>query len=147
MAQSQFTLRPLTAPDIPVCASIYFSSFQNPHSLACWPRTPAVRGWWETMFRDELHEPGAHWLVAVTTDSNEIAGFAKWQEPKSAGTLPSLDLPETWPEDADARLCAETFGAWAGEHRRVMGGRRHWCEFSLLFRRFEGSRKAGWRLG
>ncbi|KAK0264935.1 hypothetical protein LTR57_000162 [Friedmanniomyces endolithicus] len=121
-----FTLHPLLPPDIPRSTDIYFAAFQNPHSLACWPRNvPAVRTWWGTMILTELHEPGSQWLKAVSDDdTGEVAGFCKWRrfgEGEEVGT----GLPE-WPEGADARLCAETFGGWVGRHPGLMGGRAHW---------------------
>lgn len=123
-----FTLHPLTPPDIPPSVEIYFTAFRNPHSLACWPRTPAVRAWWENMLRAELGEPGAHWLKALDVVSGELAGFVKWvRHPE--GEAVDQDLPG-WPEGADGRLCGETFGVWAREHARLMGRRGHWCEFA-----------------
>lgn len=77
------------------------------------------------MIYDELKEPGAHWLKAVSTSTAEIAAFVKWQEPKP-GIEPDVDLP-TWPEGADRELCNETFGDWARAHRELMGKRGHWC--------------------
>ena len=121
-----FELQPLKKEDAPRCASIYFDAFQNPHSLGCWPRTPSIRQFWENMICDELEESGSHWLKAVSTSTGEIAGFAKWQQPKP-GVAPEVDLP-TWPDDADKALCDETFGAWARAHRDLMGTRGHWCK-------------------
>lgn len=72
-----FRLEPLEEADIPHCVTIYFAAFTNPHSLGCWPRTASVREWWEASISDELHDPGAHWLKAVTA-KGQIAGFAKW---------------------------------------------------------------------
>jgi GNAT superfamily N-acetyltransferase len=77
------------------------------------------------MIHDELDEPGSHWLKAVSEQSGEVAGFAKWQEPKP-GRVPEIDLPE-WPEGADKALCNETFGDWARKHRELMADRDHWC--------------------
>lgn len=79
------------------------------------------------MIHDELNESGARWLKTVSPTAGEIAGFGKWQEPKP-GVEPDLDLP-TWPEDADQRLCNETFGAWARMHRQLFGERGHWCMY------------------
>lgn len=134
-----FHLLPLTPADISRCVDIYFAAFQNPHSLACWPRgKPTVRAWWEHMFAAELAEPGAHWLKAVTDDSDTdydsekagtkngtIAGFAKWVAP-NPGRVPDTTLP-AWPAGADAALCEETFGAWARAHAEILGARGHWC--------------------
>ncbi|KAK6440041.1 hypothetical protein LTR95_003740 [Oleoguttula sp. CCFEE 5521] len=131
-----FELLPLTAADAPRCVDIYFAAFQNPHSLACWPRVPSIRAFWEQMILDELAELGAHWLKAVRAgndlpDSNasspaaeQIAGFCKWVAPKP-GKVPDTTLPQ-WPADADGRLCDETFGAWAKAHKDLMSGRGHW---------------------
>lgn len=119
-----FTLEPLTRADVPGCITIYFSAFQNPHSLGCWPRTPRIRTWWEDMIYSELDEPGAHWLKAVSI-TGELAGFIKWVQPKH-GVEPDTTLPQ-WPEDADQRLCNETFGDWARRHRELMRARAHWC--------------------
>lgn len=124
-----FNVLPLQEQDIPRCVDIYFTSFQNPHSLGCWPRVPGVRAWWEKMFRDELHEPGAYWLKAVSTTSNEIAGYVKWQAPRP-GVVPDTDLPQ-WPAEADHALCNETFGAWARMHQELMADRGHWCKSSI----------------
>lgn len=121
-----FRLELITASDIPECVSIYFLSFQNPHSLGCWPRIPSVQVWWESMFRDELDEPFSHWRKAIHIPTGETAGFMKWQQPRP-GVEPDEDLP-AWPEGADHRLCDETFGAWAKGHRRIMGDRGHWCK-------------------
>lgn len=125
-----FTLLPLTRADIPACITIYFSAFQNPHSLGCWPRTLSIRAWWENMIHDELDEPGAHWLKAVDPTTGQLAGFVKWVQPKH-GMEPSLELPE-WPAEADGTLCEETFGVWARRHRELMGGRGHWCKSFIL---------------
>ncbi len=122
-----FDLQPLTAADVPNCVTIYFNAFQNPHSLACWPRVASVRIWWEKMIYDELDEPGSHWLKAVSKNAGDIAGYVKWVEPKP-GVEPSVDLP-AWPEDADQDLCNETFGAWARKHRELFGKRGHWCQY------------------
>ncbi|KAK4501097.1 hypothetical protein PRZ48_006903 [Zasmidium cellare] len=119
-----FTLQPLQEPDIPRCVTIYFTSFQNAHSHGCWPRSPAVRAWWETMLRDELHEPGANWLTAKDVSTGEIAGFCKWVEP-APGKEPDETLPR-WPEGADEKLCNETFGAWARRKTELMGRRGFW---------------------
>ena len=121
-----FTLRPLLLPDIPRCITIYFAAFQNPHSLACWPRVPGIRLWWERMISTELSEPGAHFLVAECVSTGLIAGWTKWQAPKP-GVAPDTTLP-IWPAEADVRLCNETFGQWARTHRDIMGTRGHWCE-------------------
>ena len=85
------------------------------------------------MIDDELKEPGAHWLKAVSTNTGEIAAFVKWQEPKP-GVEPEVDLP-TWPEGADEELCNETFGAWAKAHRELMGKRGHWCTYETSINR------------
>lgn len=132
----EFELQPLAKQDVSRCVDIYFAAFQNPHSLACWPRTPPVRAWWENMIREELHEPGGHWLKAVCKETGEIAGYVKWQEPKP-GREPETDLPE-WPEGADKALCDETFGDWARKHGELLGGRGHWCT-SVLHRRGSSS--------
>lgn len=120
-----FHLHPLSEEDIPHCVSIYFDAFQNAHSLACWPRVPPVRAFWEKMLRDELTEAGSHWLKAISRCTGEMAAFAKWREPQP-GSAASVDLPE-WPADADGALCDETFGDWARKHRELMGERGHWC--------------------
>jgi len=134
---SKFTLVTLQPSDVPVCVSIYFASFQNAHSLACWPRIPSVRKWWENMFLDELSEPFSHWRKAVSNETGEIAGFMKWQEPKP-GQEPDENLPE-WPEGADKSLCDETFGAWAKGHKRIMGNRGHWyLEIVATHPKFQG---------
>lgn len=127
---ADFILLPLQPADIANCVNIYFAAFQNAHSLGCWPRIPSVRAWWENMITDELYEPGAHWLKAVSKQTGEIAGFAKWQEPKS-GKESDTALPQ-WPEGADTALCDETFGAWARKHGELMGVRGHWCELPLV---------------
>lgn len=82
------------------------------------------------MIRSELDEPGAHWLKAVSNETGAIVGFVKWQEPKP-GVEPDTNLPE-WPEEADQKLCNETFGAWARAHRDLMGNEGHWCKSALL---------------
>ncbi|KAK4542280.1 hypothetical protein LTR36_006933 [Oleoguttula mirabilis] len=127
-----FTLQPLQHEDAERCVTIYFAAFQNPHSLGCWPRSPSVRAWWEKMIHDELDEPGAHWLKAVSKETGELAGFVKWQEPKP-GVEPAEDLPQ-WPEGADEKLCDETFGTWARMHRELLRSRGHWCKSRIAAR-------------
>ena len=78
------------------------------------------------MFYSELNEFGSHWLKAMSTETGEIVGFVKWQEPKH-GVEPDVDMP-TWPEGADQELCNETFGNWARMRRELMGKRGHWCK-------------------
>lgn len=81
------------------------------------------------MIYEELNEPGSHWFKAVATDTGEIGGFVKWQEPKP-GVSPSQALGP-WPEEADQQLCNETFGAWARMHRDLLGARGHWCKYCV----------------
>lgn len=121
-----FEIQPLAESDISRCVDIYFAAFQNAHSLACWPRVPSIRAFWVNMIHDELHEAGSHWLKAVSKSTGEVAGFAKWQEPKP-GKEPDTHLPE-WPEEADKSLCDETFGAWARMHLELFADRGHWCQ-------------------
>lgn len=127
-------LQPLQPSDIPSCVQIYFLSFQNPHSLACWPRVPSVRKWWEEMFSREMaSETGSHWFktVDVASDGSEqVVGFVKWQEPRWDGIEVETGLPE-WPAEADRGVCDETFGEWGRRRRELMGGRGHWCELLL----------------
>lgn len=122
-----FRLLPLQEQDAPRCVDIYFAAFgRNAHLVATWPRTQNVHEFWQQMIRDELREPGAHWLKAVPTeDENAIAGFAKWVEPKH-GVEPSTHLP-TWPAEADHKLADETFGGWAKTRKALMGSKGHWC--------------------
>lgn len=121
-----FTLQPLTRTDVPHCITIYFAAFQNAHSLGCWPRTPNIRTWWENMIYDELDEPGAQSLKAVT-GSGEMAGFVKSVQPKH-GIEPDTALPQ-WLTEADHKLCDETFGKWARRRRELMDAWGHWCTF------------------
>ncbi|KAK5111432.1 hypothetical protein LTR62_004884 [Meristemomyces frigidus] len=128
-----FTLQPLEAKDVPTCVAIYFASFQNAHSLACWPRNnAAVREWWENMILTELDEPGSQWLKAVDTgtgvesEKGQVVGFCKWRFFR-IGEEVGTELP-SWPEGSDEQLCERTFGAWAERHPVLMGSRRrgHW---------------------
>ncbi|RMZ01596.1 hypothetical protein D0862_06313 [Hortaea werneckii] len=98
----------------------------NPHSLACWPRVPSVRQWWEDMFTREMaSETGSHWFKSVDVASGETVGFVKWQEPRPEGMELETDLPE-WPAEADQGVCDETFGEWGRKRRELMGKRGHW---------------------
>ncbi|RMZ01717.1 hypothetical protein D0862_06256 [Hortaea werneckii] len=136
-------LHPLQPSDIPSCVEIYFLAFQNPHSLACWPRVPSVRKWWEDMFTREMaSEPGSHWFKTVdpTPEDGEpvVVGFVKWQEPRSEGMELETELPE-WPAEADGRVCEETFGEWGRRRRELMGGRGHWyLEIIATHPRYQG---------
>jgi hypothetical protein len=60
-----FSIDRLLATDIPACVQIYFDSFQNSHSLACWPRVHTIRAFWEAMFLDEMDDPKSHFIKAV----------------------------------------------------------------------------------
>lgn len=135
------TVHRITNPtDIPTLVTLYFSSFQNAHSLACWPRDdPRVRKWWEDMLLHELSDPEAFFFKVVDDDAasssehereerpEEILAWAKWCSPDAQ---PDQDLQ--WPEGADRELCDETFGAWEVERKRIMGGRKHWCKILSL---------------
>ena len=130
-----FQIRSLQVEDVPQCVQIYFDAFQNPQSLACWPRTPGVRKFWEAMLRSEMGDPSAHFLKVVTRrkedeGGEEIVAFAKWVAPKP-GSAVDTSLPR-WPEDADGGLCDRTFGDWARRHADLMGTRGHWCEYCCL---------------
>ena len=124
-----FAIQPLLATDVPACVQLYFDSFQNSHSLVCWPRVPAIRAFWGAMFYDEMKDPKSHFLKVVDVDSDEMAAFCKWVSPKP-GVFPDLSLPE-WPKESDVNLCNETFGAWAAQHRELMQDRGHWCRPNL----------------
>jgi hypothetical protein len=118
-----FSIGTLLATGVPACVQIYFDSFQNSHSLARWPRVHTIRAFWEAMFLDEVDGPQSHSIKAVDLESEEPAAFCKWVEPKP-GVFPDLNLP-TWPEEADVRLCNDTFGTWAVKHRDLMQDRGH----------------------
>jgi hypothetical protein len=120
-----FSIDRLLATDVPACVQIYFDSFQNSHSLACWLRVHTIRAFWKAMFLDEMEDPKSHFIKAVDLESGDLAAFCKWVEPKP-GVFPDLNLP-TWPEEADVRLCNDTFGTWAAKHRDLMQDRGHWC--------------------
>lgn len=124
-------IQPLQADDIPKCVQIYFDAFQNPHSLACWPRVPGIRKFWQDMLQEEMGDPNARFLkVMVVSDDDgsgeELVAFAKWVAPKP-GVEVDTSLPR-WPEETDAELCDRTFGDWARRHGELMGTRGHWCE-------------------
>jgi hypothetical protein len=126
-----FTVQRLLAEDVPACVQMYFDSFQNSHSLACWPRVPAIRAFWEAMFIDEMEETASHFIKAVDSETGELAAFCKWVEPKP-GVFPDTSLPE-WPKESNVDLCNETFGMWAKQHRELMQDRGHWCMCSLFY--------------
>lgn len=124
-----FTVQRLLAEDVPACVQMYFDSFQNSHSLACWPRVPAIRAFWEAMFIDEMKDATAHFIKAVDSETGELAAFCKWVEPQP-GVFPDTSLPE-WPKESNVDLCNETFGMWAKQHRHLMQDRGHWCMYSF----------------
>lgn len=126
-----FTVQRLLAEDVSACVQIYFDSFQNAHSLACWPRVPAIRAFWEAMFINEMEEAGSHFIKAVDSETGELAAFCKWVEPKP-GVFPDTSLPE-WPKESNVDLCNETFGMWAKQHRELMQDRGHWCMYSFPY--------------
>lgn len=123
-------IQPLQADDIPKCVQIYFDAFQNPHSLACWPRAPGIRKFWQDMLQEEMGDPSARFLKVMMVNDDgsdkELAAFAKWVAPKP-GVEVDTSLPR-WPEEADAALCERTFGDWARRHGELMEMRGHWCE-------------------
>jgi len=124
-----FTTQRLLVEDVPECVQMYFDSFQNSHSLACWPRVPAIRAFWEAMFIDEMEEATSHFIKAVDSETGELAAFCKWVEPQP-GVFPDTSLPE-WPKESNVDLCNETFGMWAKQHRHLMQDRGHWCMYSF----------------
>jgi hypothetical protein len=124
------TLLPAVLEDIPTLVSIYFASFQNPHSLRAFPRTPSVRKWWEDMLSEEIGDPNACFLKIVEQPSEsegegKIVAYAKWNRPSEAKE--DEDLPK-WPDGGDAALCDDFFGQLATKHHDIMGTRGHWCE-------------------
>jgi hypothetical protein len=125
-----FSVQLLLAEDVPACVQMYFDSFQNSHSLACWPRVPAIRAFWEAMFIDEMADSMSHFIKAVDAETGELAAFCKWVEPKP-GVFPDTSLP-TWPKESNVDLCNKTFGMWAKQHRDLMQDRGHWCMFQFI---------------
>lgn len=125
--QSSFSLEPLEAADVPAAISLYFSAFDNSHSLSCWPRTEPVHKWWQDLLKAKIQEPGAHAVKAVSEDTGEIVGFAQWVEPTKRNDRAG-SVPKEWPEGVDVELCAATFAAFAEGREEVMGDDRHWCK-------------------
>lgn len=125
-----FTIQRLLVEDVPECVQMYFDSFQNSHSLACWPRVPAIRAFWEAMFINEMEEAASHFIKAVDSETGKLAAFCKWVEPKP-GVWEDTSLPE-WPKESNVDLCNETFGMWAKQHRDLMQDRGHWCTYPFL---------------
>ncbi|GAB7351135.1 hypothetical protein MBLNU459_g1592t1 [Dothideomycetes sp. NU459] len=157
--------------EAPILASLYFSAFQNPHSLACWPRdSPSVQAWWSAMLAREMRDDAGTFFLKIvdcslsssssfsaaadgdpagaTGQSEEIVAWAVWSGPgAAAGEQGALE----WPEGADVGLCEQTFGAWERERARIMGEREHWYLKTLATHpshqgRGAGSMLIGWGL-
>lgn len=128
--------------DVPYMVAIYFESCQNnPLSLACWPRIPIVREWWENHVATGLSRPDNVYLKIVDTtgtrcnlSKSKIIAWAKWTKPQPASraevhaVVEQNDDPVDFPKGADMALCKEVFGAWDIEKGQILGNRRHWCK-------------------
>ena len=120
-------LLPASQSDIPQIVSIYFAAFQNRLSLNRFPRTPAVRTWWEKNLHDGLTSD-AHFRLLKIVKEDKIIAFAGWSMPIGEAESNNTDdeIPE-WPKDGNIELCGETFRAMVAAKKELMGSRPHFC--------------------
>ena len=116
----------VSATDVPALVSVYFAAFQSSLSFQVFPRTPAVRQWFEKMLGEEVNDPNAAFLKITNDDNGELVSFAKWNLPKEPSS--ERDVLPQGPADGDADLAQRFFGGLSEKHHQWMGQKRHYCE-------------------
>lgn len=135
------TLSPATAADLPALTDVYMLAFQDPITIACFPRTPNVRRWWDSHNTEAFMGNPATRFIKVQ-DGDRIVAYAKWNVPVRADELAAASrssssssdprvLP-SWPDDADKALCDRFFGGLLEKRKEVMRDRPHYCR-SCIF--------------
>lgn len=120
---------PVTLDDIPQITQLWYNVFSMPEMRALFPDTPGLRQWWDDTNRhDLLHKPGQKYLKVVD-ENGQMAAYAKWDlAPEERGRR----FPP-WHADSDRKSCDAFFGGMEKERLRLLGGRKHYCRFLLMF--------------
>ncbi|MCJ1303631.1 hypothetical protein MMC08_006441 [Hypocenomyce scalaris] len=129
------TVSPATAADIPALSDIYMLAFQDPIMLACFPRTPSIRRWWDSHNTEAfMGDPSARFIKV--SDGDKIIAYAKWIVPAGPDERPTASRSSSnssdpnalpaWPDDASKGLCDSFFGELVKKRKEVMGERPHY---------------------
>jgi GNAT superfamily N-acetyltransferase len=120
-----FALRKATADDVDALCRVYLSAFAHEvFSRQVFPRQSGTgRAYWHHAFLQELQEPDATFLVAVSAATDAIVGFVKWVRPNAATHDYSEDA---YPEDGLPEVAGLYYKALVQGHERNAGNARHW---------------------
>ncbi|KAI4128074.1 MAG: hypothetical protein LQ347_004332 [Umbilicaria vellea] len=129
------TLSQATAADIPALTDIYMLAFQDPITVACFPRTPNVRRWWDSRNTEAFMGDPATRFIKVN-DGDRIVAYAKWNVPvradepgaasRSSSSSSNPDALPLWPDDANKALCDRFFSELRDKRKEVMRDRPHY---------------------
>jgi hypothetical protein len=129
-------LEPLTLEDTPALTELWFAAFTDPELRRVFPDTPAVRQWLTDANRHDLtHKPFQKYIKVIDPTSTDqqgrprIAAYAKWDTSmpdERGGRYPP------WHEEMSSSLCDEFFRKEEENRMRVMGEKKHFCQFPPL---------------
>lgn len=146
------TLSQATAADIPALTDIYMLAFQDPITVACFPRTPNVRRWWDSRNTEAFMGDPATRFIKVN-DGDRIVAYAKWNVPvradepgaasRSSSSSSNPDALPLWPDDANKALCDRFFSELRDKRKEVMRDRPHYCR-SCIVHNCLSPRRNGW---
>lgn len=129
-----FQLEAVPLEDVPALTEVWFAAFTGPYIRELWPDTPGVRKWWNDANRHDMtNRPYQRYIKVVdpeTTDDQgkpRIVAWAKWDL-----TMPEERGPRypAWHDDMSAEKVGAFIDTLEGCRRRVMGQKKHYCEFS-----------------
>jgi hypothetical protein len=124
-----FEVEPAHTSDAPQMARVFTVAFSDPFNRTMFPPTEDVRVWvTENLMGGGGTQPHDV-LLKVCDEDGKIAAFAKWVLPVDADHDLHAEDEGNWPDSADKELCEVFFGTMDEDHRKLMGGRKHYCMF------------------
>ncbi|KAJ5555760.1 hypothetical protein N7535_008193 [Penicillium sp. DV-2018c] len=131
-------IHPALPTDASALTELFHATFTGPFNERMFPRQPDVTEWWEKNFHNSITQSIAgtnnEVILKVTSSStdgaNPIVAFARWKVPgNGAGADHDRHEPESevvWAPSCDKELCDRFFSEMEVQHRKLLGGRRHY---------------------
>lgn len=124
-----------TIEDVPAITELFFIVFNDPGMRHLFPDTPGAREWFtKTNRHDMLTKPYQKYLKIIEPNTKDAQGrprivaYAKWDLAMADERGPRFP---PWHGDMPQHDCDVFFGCLESERKRVMGDRKHYCEYSV----------------
>jgi ribosomal protein S18 acetylase RimI-like enzyme len=142
------SLRPATAAEIPVLASVWYDAFHpvSPFMRQVFPDTPLIREYWTKANTYALNDPHIRTMVVASgaTKPEQVIAVARFQAPPADGSVSQLldagtwsRIPWTTDHDVETLSTAVAFQS-AGREKAMKGKRHYFIELLATKHEFKG---------